>query len=909
MMSGQTVVGFRDSAYLYYPLFKWIDAQWASGQIPLWNPYCNFGMPVVGDGTSSVFYPGKLVFFCRFLSYPARYGIYLAIHIPIAGAGAYWCARKLRANRGGAALAGFSYAFGGSVLFSVTNVIYLVSAAWLPFALGAVWLMVRTGHWRWSVAAGVCCALMILGGDPQMVYHVGLIASATIVGEFFRRRRRRRKNVDRSKVGAYRWAIGATCKLVLMVAVTSILALAQILPTYEWSQQSERTNPNSAVNVYGLFGELVESEQEEADRQQAEGKVFSMISQSAGRGSGILDVLKGDPDAFSNRLDGVRQTLLGEPGGTASSISIAQLTVSVSSATRSGPVVTVQDHAYQFSQPPWTIAELFWPNASGKMFPIHQRWTDGLPGADRVWVPSLYAGLLTVLIAMGGMRIWGRRRKHVWLTRVALFFGIASFGWYGAVWTINEFLPINRQMTELGPQVGGFYWMLTMLLPKYYAFRYPAKLFVIASLALSLLAGIQLRDFRSLINGKIAILVSVATVVGFLFMLFGMNEEFFQRIPASALFGPFDVEGSRAGIMFGLVQALIVLCVTLLAIRFYAARKRGSFALGFILIITAIDLSMANQWMLSETSVSGISGKTKCLEELESQLKHEAIRVGPLSVFRSRDGNEPPDWASSSSPNRLKQVILWQRETLFPKQHLEQDGLRLIGSFTSIWPEKYEILLLEMGSEQFDYHRRQPFKGRWMAGAKKNSLQQFRSKLFEPCCDAEFIFSDSPKKYEAKLNPIESQSQFVFLSAQLETPNAELTYINGFNRNEPPKADHSPSWNCELVEFKSNRFQVLAETEQKRWLMHNSIYDGNWFARIRNVTTGVEVVKQMKQFGSYHQGVLLDPGEFEIEIFYQPILCWIGALVSGIGWSVLLLGWQVARLRKLKKMTRPARGN
>ena len=47
MMTGQNVVGFRDSAYLYYPLFKWIDAQWAAGEVPLWNPYCNVGMPVV----------------------------------------------------------------------------------------------------------------------------------------------------------------------------------------------------------------------------------------------------------------------------------------------------------------------------------------------------------------------------------------------------------------------------------------------------------------------------------------------------------------------------------------------------------------------------------------------------------------------------------------------------------------------------------------------------------------------------------------------------------------------------------------------------------------------------------------------------------------------------------------------
>ena len=56
-MCGQTVVGFRDSASLYFPMFEAIDAAWAEGKVPLWNPFCNFGMPLVADGTSSVFYP------------------------------------------------------------------------------------------------------------------------------------------------------------------------------------------------------------------------------------------------------------------------------------------------------------------------------------------------------------------------------------------------------------------------------------------------------------------------------------------------------------------------------------------------------------------------------------------------------------------------------------------------------------------------------------------------------------------------------------------------------------------------------------------------------------------------------------------------------------------------------------
>ena len=109
MMCGQTVVGFRDSASLYFPMFEAIDAAWAEGKVPLWNPFCNFGMPLVADGTSSVFYPGKAIFVARFLSYPSRYGIYLGLHVLLAAVSTYWLARKMRCQRPGATIAAIAF--------------------------------------------------------------------------------------------------------------------------------------------------------------------------------------------------------------------------------------------------------------------------------------------------------------------------------------------------------------------------------------------------------------------------------------------------------------------------------------------------------------------------------------------------------------------------------------------------------------------------------------------------------------------------------------------------------------------------------------------------------------------------------------------------------------------------------
>ena len=711
MMSGRTVVGFRDSAYLYYPLFQWIDAQWAAGEIPLWNPYCNFGMPVVGDGTSSVFYPGKLVFFCRFLSFPARYGIYLALHIPLAGAGAYWFARTLRANQAGATLAAFSYAFGGSVLFQVTNVIYLVSAAWLPFALCCVWRMVKTGQYRWSIGAGVCCALMILGGDPQMVYHVGLIAVATIFSEFLRRRRRRQRNRDRSQLGAYRWAFGSVTKLGLMIAVTTMLALVQLLPTYDWSKQSERTNPESVVNVYGAFSQLMGWEKSQYNLALR----FPSFQDRPIRASDL-------------HARDMKESLFGPP--------------------LSG---TVTDHAYQFSQPPWSITELFWPNVSGKMFPIHKRWIDALPGADRVWVPSIYIGLLTILIALHGFRLWGRRRRNVWLTRVGLFFAIASFGWYGSVWLIYEMIPSERQITEIGPQVGSIYWAMVMVLPKYFAFRYPAKLFVIASLAISLLAEIRLRSYRPVFSTKSLAIYCLLTVAGLAAILPHVIYGFF---PADRIFGPFNAEGCQRELVLGFSQAMIIIGFSVIATRWSSAASRGPIVLWVLVVLTVADLMIANRWLLAEVPSSAFTGGQLPIELLSREFGDRADNIaneGPLTIHQSRETkSEPLVWSAQGSEDRLEEVLSWQQATLFPKHHLEHQ-VRLVGSFSSIWPAAYQSLLSNM-----EFFNNQPPEPR--GGTREVSTLTW---IF---CDGELIKKNIGDEFEIKIHKCQEGPRFAFLT-------------------------------------------------------------------------------------------------------------------------------------------------
>ena len=107
------------------------------------------------------------------------------------------------------------------MLFQVTNVIYLVSAAWFPWAMICILQMVQTKHLKWALGLAMVCAMMILGGDPQMVYHVGLISAVTLGVRCVQTH----KSLDlERRLGWWRGLI----LMAVLVATTSVLSASSV---------------------------------------------------------------------------------------------------------------------------------------------------------------------------------------------------------------------------------------------------------------------------------------------------------------------------------------------------------------------------------------------------------------------------------------------------------------------------------------------------------------------------------------------------------------------------------------------------------------------------------------------------------------------------------------------------------
>lgn len=592
LLSGKSVAIYRDSAHLYWPLYHWIEEETAAHGLPLWNPLDDFGYSVLEDATSALLYPGKLIFKIPGLSYTYRFGLYQALHILLAALGGYWCARWMGVRPRWALLSGVSYGFSGPVIFQATNVIYLVSAAWLPWAIGAVWVALAKERIEWGIAAGCFVAMMVLGGDLQMAVMVLLLVAGTTAIWTIRDGLRARRLDKRS--------IKVALVAIAIAGVGAGLSAVQWVSTLRMVRESER-----------LAGDTV-------------------------------------PTLWR--------------GGIGGNLSTENLHGTIWSPPEEG---THHDAIYQFSQPPWTLAELIWPNISGRLYPQHSRWIDGLPGAERMWQASLYQGVLIVFIAAVGVFRKARGRER-WILVWGSLACVGSFGWYGAVWLLRECGLFEGG--SWGSQIGGLYWLLVVSLPGFEGFRYPAKLFPIVSLAIALLAAHQFpyllrRPSRHLIPVVIAIvLASIAAERLFTRQVIEAGNFF---VPADAMFGPFSPAISQQFVIWGTATTVIIFLI-LMRLMFGSWGSERKRQVGYVLsVIVLCDLWLANFSLLplvaQENMESVLSRQVK---------KEENTTMRRLEEFTSFRDPVSKNWQQSGSSHRLVEIVEWQANLDIPKFHL-----------------------------------------------------------------------------------------------------------------------------------------------------------------------------------------------------------------------------------------------
>ena len=918
---------FRDAAHYYYPLFEWTSRQWAAGRIPLWNPQENCGVPVLADATSSVLYPGKLVFALPW-DYATKYKLYVTGHVLLAAGAAFCLARHWRASPVAAGLCAVSYAFGGSVLFQYANVVFLVGAAWLPLALVAADRMLVGRRVGGALALGAVLALMVLGGDPQGAYHAGGLAGMYALLLRFDRRRRARAAPRALAAGcgadSVPRAVGFWRHRLVLLAIAALGAVAlcavQVLPSIQWARHSGRAAYEVPRSIYEIPGCL--ARQRPADACGA-----------AARG------------------------LFGSP-----------------------PPGTHHEHIYHFSVGPWRLVEFLWPNISGRLFPIHRRWTRAIPAEGRIWTPSLYMGLLPLLLACACWRIRGGPVHVRWLSWAILFSVVASFGWYGVGWLVQELRhsvfgsPAHDVL--IGPPVGGLYWLMVVLLPGYAYFRYPAKLLVVASLGLSVLGARGLdalcwRPPRGLVRALagmtlLSLLGLMATVAVQPFWAGWM-----RAAPADRLFGPLDAAGALQDLRRALAHTALVAAgawwllwrlrlggasgsssvkgtVRIISTLRYpkwsrttsaqpeaarsgdrpqlilgqAFRKPGlGFVSAAILLGTAFELAVANGWMVPVAPLR----YWRAMPYYARQIARQQASRNDNSAFRVYRADRrrwlPRRWARTSSQDRQSEGLRWDVDTLYPKYHL-RTGLALVQSngtlasydfqavfqvarrrgtcrIDGVW-EPHPAVLDALGARyaiapcSFGFGDMQPILRPEPDGAPENSALWFnpnalpRAWIVHEIVRLPRLRSRDREAINARTERVlfpDGRARDLRRMAVVET-DAPVTLpgrADGWENDGPRAAPER----CDIVLSETQHVVIDVALDRAGVIVLSDLYYPGWVAEVERAGGGSRTRVPILRTNRIMRGIVLPSGRYRVTFSYRPTVFYRGAVISSLAWIVL----------------------
>lgn len=663
---------YRDVAFYYYPLFQQIQNEWNRGRLPLWNPNVNLGQPLAADPTASVFYPGKIVFFLssiNVLSFATCFKLYVWIHIALMFILAYRLARRLRVSASGAAFSALVYAFSGQTLFQYSNVIYLVGAAWAPalFIYSVDFFRAPTfsGKTRALLKLSVVQSITVLGGEPQIVY-LALLTSV-IAGLFASTRTTNEENARQkdgfhisdyysssatfpSNIRAKR-VLSSVIFIAATSAVTFCLAAIQILPSLELIDNSSRVFQEKPRSLWEIPSAL-----SNAGETQTEKKI-SLTDRE-----------------FYDEL----------------------LCADFSNEGRSRSV-------YRFSVGPWRWLEFLYPNVGGRQFPQSSRWFRVFPEEIAVWTPTLYFGAFPFLLALSAFLFRRKRRDESSFFRCAATYLtagsiLAAMGGYGAVWLFRSVsalasgssIPVS--FSNYDP-VGGVYWALNIIVPKFAEFRYPAKLLTLSMLGFSYLVGYGW-DRKKFSRGFLTAL-TVASGLSFIAWAIAClgAQSFLQSINTTDfLFGPFQPETARRDLCNAFLHTAVILFLAVLVLASFRKKIVGGSVSPTqmktlptcLLLLAAADVYHANSWTVVVSPAPLFNRTSQFTDRIENDRTKNKLQFQPDNTEDSHAGPNacftaipptriyrfpvwfPPVFSEKSSARRNTERVVWDVETLYP---------------------------------------------------------------------------------------------------------------------------------------------------------------------------------------------------------------------------------------------------
>src|SRR5207247_8633601 len=164
--TGRRTLVFGDFGLFGYPLAYYHQQSFWRGEVPLWNPLSDFGLPFLAQWNTLTCYPLSLIYLLFPL--PWLLGFYCLFHLYLAGLGMYLLAREWTSSRLAASVAGTAFAFSGLALHCLIWPNNIAALGWMPWVVQCVNRATRLGGKHIVIAAAVG-ALQLLAGAPEVI--------------------------------------------------------------------------------------------------------------------------------------------------------------------------------------------------------------------------------------------------------------------------------------------------------------------------------------------------------------------------------------------------------------------------------------------------------------------------------------------------------------------------------------------------------------------------------------------------------------------------------------------------------------------------------------------------------------------------------------------------------------------
>ena len=245
MLLGSASFVLRDFSVFGYPIAHYHRECFWRGELPLWNPLNNCGLPFLAQWNTMTLYPGSLLYLL--LPLPWSLGFFMLLHLWLGGLGAYAVARRWSGLNLAAAIAGVAYAFHGLTQQSLMWPNNIAALGLLPWVLLTVESGVREGGRKLVVAALVGAAQMLTGA-PEVILFTWCIIAALAAGKVFSfqfsvssGRLEPATGSEASGLSTEHWLLNTGYhRLLGLITLVTLLAAAQLLPFLDLLRHSQR---------------------------------------------------------------------------------------------------------------------------------------------------------------------------------------------------------------------------------------------------------------------------------------------------------------------------------------------------------------------------------------------------------------------------------------------------------------------------------------------------------------------------------------------------------------------------------------------------------------------------------------------------------------------------------------------